>query len=645
MDITNLLTNLLSKTTSNKAPVKVLTPGQAMMQGLLQQTGHVPMDEKTPIGGSSVQLPPTTSDIQPAPPIAQPQVNAPTPGFLGQGGTASNILGGVANAEGGGASAGASGAAGGLSGALGGMSVDTSPPKMMPPVQDEPQNTLAQSLANGSALRKLATGGVVDPGDTVEVGDGGDGSGAELLHVNDNGQAIVQPLNPQVAMPPTNPVDKQIDQLLAISEAAKSGRKYVDPSVPQPPAVAGLAAALPPRVTRGVDAQREITNANTPAIISNPAITKPQTADSGVTVAQPTDLPPPDPSAKPGLPLPPMINGEPMGTTANGAFTVGTNDAPVPEQDPEKYFQQKYIDAMSPRKYNPILDGLFGALQGVANERLGTNKPIMTLDQLRQQREAAKYEPILNAIGQQKAVQSQRALAAAKQAQVEAETQNIPIKSAIDKMYREGQIDALTNRMLLQQETLKEKKRVDFLRTHRAFDPSTASEADKNALGEFGETPESMGKYDRTTEKSRIIGGNLYQWDANTNSWKDSGVNDPTKAAVDFTVTDPDGTKETFKTTSEKAAELKSGLEKQGYQIQAQERRQANQQQFQQGQQERSQSFSAGQQQKHSATQQAGILASMQASGEAKHLPQAQIDAAKARYLSDQAKLAAGQQP
>ncbi len=127
------------------------------------------------------------------------------------------------------------------------------------------------------------------------------------------------------------------------------------------------------------------------------------------------------------------------------------------------------------------------------------------------------------------------------------------------------------------------KSRNDFHRNNKYFDPATATEAQKRQLAEFGETPESVGKYDFTNPKEKTVAGISYLFNPLTKSWDESNLpKDGSKAIVEYAVTDPDtGVEYKYATTSEKAASLRNSLISAGLQIKAANERQTSQQNFQ----------------------------------------------------------------
>lgn len=129
--------------------------------------------------------------------------------------------------------------------------------------------------------------------------------------------------------------------------------------------------------------------------------------------------------------------------------------------------------------------------------------------------------------------------------------------------------------------------RLRFVKNHGGFfDPSKASQADKNELATFGETPESIGKFDINKPDVRTVAGKSFQWNRGNGTWDEAGLpTDGSQQIVDITVTDPTtNIQHTYSTTSDHAASLQEGLVRTGMQIQASKARQKSQQDFQAGQ-------------------------------------------------------------
>ncbi len=558
IDIENILKSLANRTSTKRQPIA--TPGQKALMSLVDSSTA---PEDAPIHTPEITTPPA--------PDSTPMATPPDPSGGGEeskgGGGAAGMLSKIA----GGMSGDAPASGGGLGGALGGMAgaIDTSPPNMAMPPQDYPQNPIAQSLAQGSALRKLAGGGIVDPGQTVEVGDGGDGSGAEILHIDKDGKAIVLPLNDQapehnappttqslIAQPPAaqpdvpQPNEADLNQLTAISQAARIGDKYGSP--PQPQAVAGLANALPPNPTSRLPqdyARPELTGLNQQGTMPVTATTAP--TSSGMVMARPpTDLPQAPDLTPPPAPVDP--NPLPPGS-------VVTNDAPY-EADPEKYYQQKYLDAISPKKRPKLLGALYGALQGMTNEQLGTNNPIKTLDDLQRDRANRQYGPILQAIGQQKAAVEAKNYRDAQIAHLKAQADSERENADTSREWRQNQhADKVQQQGDIALRTLLKLKHVD---------PSDTAHA--ALMVQAGLNPADVKGWDDRKIDTKQINGVTYKLNNDTHEYEQTNLpKDEAKTLVPYEVTMPDGERRTYKVAQKDAAGFSTQVTKLGMSIQA----------------------------------------------------------------------------
>lgn len=128
-------------------------------------------------------------------------------------------------------------------------------------------------------------------------------------------------------------------------------------------------------------------------------------------------------------------------------------------------------------------------------------------------------------------------------------------------------------------EQLKQRKRTDFYRGNKAFDPTKATEAQVKQLAEFGETPQSIGAYDFTKAEMKLINGITFKKNPISGAFERTDL--PIKegdTVVDFEVKDPD-TDVVYKYSvpQAKAAQLRTNLISAGMQIRAAEERQATQ--------------------------------------------------------------------
>jgi hypothetical protein len=127
-----------------------------------------------------------------------------------------------------------------------------------------------------------------------------------------------------------------------------------------------------------------------------------------------------------------------------------------------------------------------------------------------------------------------------------------------------------------------ETKRANFYKQNKYFDPTKATPAQARQLAEFGETPDSVGKFDFSKPEFKQVGEDTFKWDANEQAFVDTNLpNDKTKAFTEITVKEPETKKSyTFVTTQEKAAGLMNARTVAGLQIEAAKDRQISQQKF-----------------------------------------------------------------
>lgn len=132
-----------------------------------------------------------------------------------------------------------------------------------------------------------------------------------------------------------------------------------------------------------------------------------------------------------------------------------------------------------------------------------------------------------------------------------------------------------------------DRMRQNWYKSHPFFDATKATDADKDQLAKFGETPESIGTYDYKDPKTIKAAGSVFQYDRNKRAWVDQdALKDPSQEPVAYSVYNP-ATKQTqtFYTTSARAAGLVNHLTGIGMQVDAANARQQSQQEFQGGQQ------------------------------------------------------------
>jgi len=150
----------------------------------------------------------------------------------------------------------------------------------------------------------------------------------------------------------------------------------------------------------------------------------------------------------------------------------------------------------------------------------------------------------------------------------QAQTQNIYDDNAFNK-------EKLAQKKEADAEKIIETKRKNFYSKNKYFDPATASPAQRRELEGFGETPESVGKYDFSKPDFKQIGGVTYKYNKATGAFEDTNLpKDDAKSIVDYEITDADGIKRTFRTTNERAAGLITSTKNAKMQIEAAELRQ-----------------------------------------------------------------------
>jgi len=109
------------------------------------------------------------------------------------------------------------------------------------------------------------------------------------------------------------------------------------------------------------------------------------------------------------------------------------------------------------------------------------------------------------------------------------------------------------------------KARREWYLSHRSFDGSKATPAERAELATFGETPETMDKYDYTDPKVHTVAGKAFKMNPRTGQYDAKEVLDnPNEASVAITVTDPHGIDHTYNVPSKEAATIQAGLAKTG---------------------------------------------------------------------------------
>jgi len=218
-------------------------------------------------------------------------------------------------------------------------------------------------------------------------------------------------------------------------------------------------------------------------------------------------------------------------------------------------------------KWKDIGMMLLTSLNNQVNNR---QDPVRTWGEIKRDEKAAQLASQLQAVQQRRAEMDKR------------RTIDANIENTKEDNIRLREI--AENNRIAKAEALTQKKREAFYRTNKYFDPAKATEAQKRQLAEIGETPESIGQYDFTKPDTKMVAGTLYQRNPSTGAYEDTGVKDPSKAVVEYTIIDPDtGVAQKYATTSERAAGLKTQLKAAGMQIQAANERQQSQQTYQAG--------------------------------------------------------------
>ncbi len=256
-----------------------------------------------------------------------------------------------------------------------------------------------------------------------------------------------------------------------------------------------------------------------------------------------------------------------VGSTSPGQQSLLNQQVGASTADTEEGLQAQLLDKMTikPSPWKDLGAGLVQAADNFFNHK---NEPIKSYGEIKRDRE---IKPILGKLGVMQSINKGKDDAAWN-------------KARIDNIYADNaaNLEKIKAGKSAKDVEMKQKARAAFRRSHPFFDPAKASQADTNALAQFGETPESMGAYDFTKPNVRTVAGVTYKLNPNTQSYEDVGLpTDKSKAITDFEVTDPNtGTKSTYSVSNEKAASLKTQLEAAGMQISAAKERQTSQQTF-----------------------------------------------------------------
>lgn len=297
----------------------------------------------------------------------------------------------------------------------------------------------------------------------------------------------------------------------------------------------------------------------------------------------------PDPSQPPALQMR-GVNGTPgMPPVAQPSNqvpnsppdTVTANTAVNPFESALGTARGDYQQAIAgpAHKQDPFLQALYLGLQGVQRaadpHNPANNQPVQWLGE-------AKRTDRIRKAGERLApleAQQERILG---ENYKKAQTTNLYEDN--DRMERE-RVDRSTKAA----NDLMERKRTNWHKRTPFFDPKKATPSQIRELAEFGETPESIGKYDLKDPKTKKIGDTEFKWDRNENAWVEDGLpKDRSEAFVEVTAKDPSSGKSyTFVTSQEKAAQLMNSRTVAGLQIEAAKDRQLNQQNFQAGENEK----------------------------------------------------------
>jgi len=200
-------------------------------------------------------------------------------------------------------------------------------------------------------------------------------------------------------------------------------------------------------------------------------------------------------------------------------------------------------------KWKDIGMMLLTSLNNQVNNR---QDPVRTWGEIKRDEKVGALSPQLQVLQQRRAEKDARA------------------KGELDRELLRKRAEDYTNDEVYRRDALAQRKREAFRRANPSFDATKATDAQKRALAEFGESPESVGTYDFSKPDTKMVAGTLYQRNPNTGAYEDTGVKDPSKQVVEYTIVDPDtGVAQKYATTSERAASLKTQLKAAGMQIQA----------------------------------------------------------------------------
>ncbi len=210
-------------------------------------------------------------------------------------------------------------------------------------------------------------------------------------------------------------------------------------------------------------------------------------------------------------------------------------------------------------KWKDIGMMLLTSLNNQVNNR---QDPVRTWGEIKRDEKVGALAPQLQVLQQRRAEKDARA------------------KGELDREVLRKRVEDYGNDEAYRRDALAQRKREAFRRANPSFDATKATDAQRRALAEFGESPETVGTYDFSKPDTKMVAGTLYQRNPSTGAYEDTGVKDPSKQVVEYTIVDPDtGVAQKYATTSERAASLKTQLKAAGMQIQAASERQQSTQQ------------------------------------------------------------------
>lgn len=436
----------------------------------------------------------------------------------------------------------AMGALGGATGALNGLMSDAQKaPQMAPPAFTQGNairdNALGRARSGQAVpMRGLRYGGFVEDGEEVVVGE----AGIETVKKHPNGDVEVKPVDDPEAN--ARNIEAGISSLQNISQAVQDGRRYKEPPPPNLGTIRG-ASPLGGEYTPTADASGR----------------EPMSGEGGIAMDAPEAMadegsaPPPRRSL---LDTKRIIARNNDGLTDEGVWQA--------REDVLKEDQWKALnEPVKKSKWKDIGMMLLTSLNNQVNNR---QDPVRTWGEIKRDEKVGALAPQLQVLQQRRAEKDARA------------------KGELDREVLRKRVEDYGNDEAYRRDALAQRKREAFRRANPSFDATKATDAQRRALAEFGESPETVGTYDFSKPDTKMVAGTLYQRNPSTGAYEDTGVKDPSKQVVDYTIVDPDtGVTQKYSTTSERAAALKTQLKAAGMQIQAASERQQSQQTYQAG--------------------------------------------------------------